>query len=67
MITEKKMGPVARLCAAVWRRQYRLRAAVRRAGWRWGQQPADIPALCVKPETRNQEILITPKIPKVWM
>lgn len=55
MITEKKMGLVARLCASMWRWQYRLRAAVRRAGWRRGQQPAGIPALCVKPETKKYQ------------
>lgn len=55
MITEKKMGLAARLCAAVWRRQYRFRAAIRRTGWRWGRQPAGIPALCVKPETKKYQ------------
>lgn len=55
MITEKKMGLAARLGAVLWRMRYRLRAAVRRAGWRWNQQPAGIPALCVKPETKKYQ------------
>lgn len=55
MMTEKKMGLVARLCASMWRWQYRLRAAVRRAGWRWNQQIADIPALCVKPDPKKYQ------------
>lgn len=55
MITEKKMGLTARLGAALWRMRYRLRAAVRRAGWRWNQQIADIPALCVKPDPKKYQ------------
>ncbi len=53
MITEKKMGLAARLGASLWRWQYRFRAAIRRTGRRWDQQPAGIPALCVKPETKK--------------